>query len=198
MTLLNEADALFIDGSAVERVYAGGDIVWQTPTVFDSFEDESVIYGGGSIYWGQPAKLAITFKANVDCQIYGARWWRKTTFSGSDPVLYLAEAEAFAPAVASQALSAGWSADGWETIVFDDPPTLLTDSEWIIWVTTMADIDLARDLGYFDVPKTSIPNGLITSLEPSAWFNHPKIAPDNEAPVSTAPLVSYWLFPIVF
>ena len=166
------------------------------PGGFDSFEDGTGTYSGIVQYWNAGAKFGIGFVANRDVLVHGARWYRKATFSASAPVLHIADVVAHTPAEESKACATTWAADGWETIMFDTPVAVPELGEKCVWITTQADVDLARDATYFPVPISSAA-GYVTSLEPSGMFNLPKHSGDDEVPDGTADHVAYWVFPLV-
>jgi len=200
-----ESDIMYIivNADIIDRLYAGTELVWERagsiptdPTV-DSFETGTGGYAGSVQYWNSGAKFGLGFVANSDILVHGVRWYRKATFSASDPVLHLGDAIPHEPALASMAAEPTWGSDGWETISFAEPIEVLTGEERVLWITTEADIDLARDATYFPEPRSTLPNGLITSLAPSGWYNLPKHSGDNEVPDATADQVWYWLDPLV-
>ena len=191
---LVDSPAIYVGDTPATAVYVGDTQVWSAETVTDSFETDASVYSGAVQYWNAGAKFGLAFTANGNVLVHGARWWRKTTFSASNPVLHIGAL--FSPADASAPCATEWPADGWETIQFAAPVAIPTGAERVIWITTAADVDLARDATYFPEPRSTLPAGLITSLEPSGRYNLPKHDADDDAPDSTADNVWYWLDPL--
>jgi hypothetical protein len=169
--------------------------------VFDTFESTDTVYSNVVQWWQHPSKLGLAFTANDDLLVYGAIWYRKKDIAGTNdhPVLHLSADMTQAPAVASQAATVGWNADGWETITFDAPIHMSAGEHRVIWITTYDQRDLARQGDYFVPPHTTSPGGLVTAMFPSSRYDANGWAPgtDDIPPISTSDYTSYWLFPMV-